>query len=140
LLHDVGKIQELSVTNHIDYSDRGRLIGHVVMGAVFLDGYLRGMEDFPEEVELKLKHMILSHHGSLENGSPVVPMTVEALLLHYIDNMDAQVRGALQVFDKGNRQGAAWTEYIRLLDRCMYRGRGGGNPILDNDERRGGDG
>ncbi len=133
LLHDLGKIRELSVTNHIDYSDRGRLLGHITMGIEFLDEYLRGLEQFPWELELHLKHMILSHHGSLENGSPVLPMTVEALLLHYIDNLDAQVRGTLQVLDQGG--GGNWTEYVRLLDRFIYRGAGDGPP----DERgRGG--
>lgn len=120
LLHDLGKIQELSVTNHIDYSDRGRLLGHITMGIEFLDEYLHGLEDFPRELELHLKHMILSHHGSLENGSPVLPMTVEALLLHYLDNLDAQVRGTLQVLERSG--GGNWTEYVRLLDRFIYRG------------------
>ena len=120
LLHDLGKIQELAVTNHIDYSDRGRLLGHITMGVSLLDEYLRGMEYFPQELELRLKHMILSHHGSLENGSPILPMTIEALLLHYLDNLDAQVRGALQVLDRSG--GGNWTEYVRLLDRFIYRG------------------
>ncbi len=129
LLHDLGKIQELSVTNHIDYSDRGRLLGHITMGIEFLDECLRGLEHFPRELELHLKHIILSHHGALENGSPVLPMTVEALLVHYLDNLDAQVRGTLQVLD---RSGAGnWTEYVRLLDRFIYRGAGDGTP----DER-----
>jgi 3'-5' exoribonuclease len=124
LLHDLGKIQELSVTNHIHYSDTGRLLGHIALGVTILDEYLRGMEDFPADLAMKLKHMILSHHGSLENGSPVLPMTVEALLLHYIDNLDAQVRGALQVLERGGD--GNWTEYVRLLDRFIYRGAGDG--------------
>lgn len=125
LLHDLGKLEELAVTNHIDYSDKGRLLGHIALGLEILESYLGGMEDFPEELKLELKHMILSHHGSLENGSPVVPMTVEALLLHYIDNMDAQVRGTLQVLEKDTSDGGSWTEYVRLLDRFIYRGREG---------------
>jgi 3'-5' exoribonuclease len=91
------------------------------------------MDDFPEELELKLKHMMLSHHGTLENGSPVVPMTIEALLLHYIDNMDAQVRGALQVLEKNNRRDEVWTEYVRLLDRFIYRGRGDHHPATGGE-------
>lgn len=122
LLHDLGKLQELTVTNHISYSDRGRLMGHITLGVELLEEYLRGMEDFPREIELKIKHMILSHHGSLDNGSPVVPMTVEALLLHYIDNMDAQVRGTLQALDRTGGGEGNWTEYIKLLDRFIYRG------------------
>jgi 3'-5' exoribonuclease len=122
LLHDVGKIEELSVTNHIDYSDSGRLLGHITLGVEFLDEYLRGIEGFPRELAVKLKHMIVSHHGLLENGSPIVPMTVEALLLHYIDNLDAQMRGVSQVLEKNTGRNSSWTEYVRLLDRYIYRG------------------
>jgi len=122
LLHDVGKIEELSVTNHIDYSDSGRLLGHITLGVEFIDEYLRGIEGFPRELAVKLKHMIVSHHGLLENGSPIVPMTVEALLLHYIDNLDAQLRGVSQVLEKNTGRNGNWTEYVRLLDRYIYRG------------------
>ncbi len=138
LLHDLGKLEELSVTNHIDYSDRGRLIGHISMGVALLDDYLRGMTDFPAELEMSLKHMILSHHGRLEHGSPVVPMTAEALLLHYIDNMDAQVRGTLMVIDKVGDRDGNWTEYVKLLDRFIYHGSQGVDSVEDREE--GGDG
>lgn len=123
-LHDLGKIEELTVTNHIDYSDSGRLMGHITLGVEFLSEYIRGMEDFPSELKMKLMHMIVSHHGELENGSPVRPMTVEALLLHYIDNLDAQIRGVNQVLEKGGDRSSNWTEYVKLLDRFIYKGRG----------------
>ncbi len=123
-LHDLGKIEELMVTNHIDYSDSGRLLGHITLGVEFLSEYIRGMEDFPGELKMKLMHMIVSHHGELENGSPVRPMTVEALLLHYIDNLDAQIRGVNQVLEKGGDRSSNWTEYVKLLDRFIYKGRG----------------
>ena len=71
-----------------------------------LDARMRAIDDFPADLALKLKHMVLSHHGSLEHGSPVVPMTVEAILLHYIDNLDAQARGTLQALDKDSRVSA----------------------------------
>lgn len=121
LLHDIGKIEELSITNHISYSDRGRLIGHIVLGAETLGRVIASIEDFPPELEMRLKHMMISHHGLIEHGSPVVPMTSEALLLHYIDNLDAQVRGALMVLDRGGGEGD-WTDYVKLLDRFLYRG------------------
>ncbi|HSG28164.1 MAG TPA: HD domain-containing protein, partial [Candidatus Krumholzibacterium sp.] len=124
LLHDLGKLSELKVSNHIEYSDRGRLLGHISMGVAFIDEYLRGMDDFPAGTEMSLKHMILSHHGQLEHGSPVLPMTVEALLLGYIDNMDAQVRGALMTLGRGGGEGN-WTDYVKLLDRFLYRGASG---------------
>lgn len=121
LLHDIGKIEELSVTNHISYSDRGRLVGHIVLGVEMLERHLAQMEEFPAELALRLKHMLLSHHGSLEHGSPVLPMTIEGMLLHYLDNLDAQVRGALMALERvGGEPG--WTEYVKLLDRYLYRG------------------
>jgi 3'-5' exoribonuclease len=123
ILHDLGKLQELTVTNHIEYSDRGRLLGHITLGIEFLNDYIRGIGDFPDDLEMKLKHMILSHHGQLEHGSPVRPMTVEALLLSYIDNMDAQVRGTLNIFDNHNKRDGKWTEYVRLLDRFFFNDR-----------------
>ena len=122
LVHDLGKVQELEVTNRIDYSDRGRLLGHIMLGAELCDEHIRRIPDFPAELALKLKHMILSHHGSLEHGSPVVPMTIEAMLLHYIDNLDAQARGTLQALDKDTGHFGRWTEYVKLLDRFIYRG------------------
>jgi 3'-5' exoribonuclease len=126
LLHDIGKVEELSVSNHISYSDRGRLVGHIVLGVEMLDRRLEAIEGFPEETALRLRHMILSHHGSLEHGSPVLPMTIEGMLLHYLDNLDAQVRGALMALDRGGGE-PGWTEYIKLLDRFLYRG-GPGSP------------
>jgi 3'-5' exoribonuclease len=122
LVHDLGKVQELEVTNRIDYSDGGRLLGHIMLGVEFLDERMRAIPGFPAELALKLKHMILSHHGSLEHGSPVVPMTIEAMLLHYIDNLDAQARGTLQALDKEPGRFGKWTEYVKLLDRFIYRG------------------
>jgi 3'-5' exoribonuclease len=127
LLHDIGKMEELSVTNHINYSDRGRLLGHITLGSEMLECAVREMPGFPEELAMRLKHMILSHHGNLEHGSPVVPMTVEAMLLHYLDNLDAQVRGTLTMIDKNGGEGG-WTEYVKLLDRFIYTGRKGSEP------------
>jgi 3'-5' exoribonuclease len=131
LAHDLGKVEELEVTNRIDYSDAGRLLGHITLGTAFIDERIRGVAGFPPELALKLKHMILSHHGQLEHGSPVVPMTIEAILLHYIDNLDAQARGALQTLDKDTGRFGRWTEYVKLLDRFLYRG---DRPVEDAGE------
>jgi 3'-5' exoribonuclease len=116
-------MDELTVTNHIDYSDRGRLLGHITLGSEMLECAIRDIPDFPGELAMTLKHMILSHHGSLEHGSPVRPMTIEAMMLHYLDNLDAQVRGASTVLGRNGGEGA-WTEYVKLLDRFLYRGSG----------------
>lgn len=122
LAHDLGKVEELEVTNRIDYSDAGRLLGHITLGAAFIDERIRAIPGFPPDLALRLKHMVLSHHGQLEHGSPIVPMTIEAILLHYIDNLDAQSRGALQVLEKDAGRFGRWTEYVKLLDRFIYRG------------------
>ena len=95
LLHDIGKIVELDVKIVPQYTVEGRLIGHVVLGAELLTLTVSRMrlegEEFPAELEWMLKHMILSHHGSLEFGSPVIPLFPEALLLHSMDNLDAKM-------------------------------------------------
>ncbi|MBD3178179.1 MAG: HD domain-containing protein [Candidatus Latescibacteria bacterium] len=123
IIHDLGKMQELGAAGYIDYTDRGRLLGHISLGLEFINEYIRGIDDFPDELAMKLKHMMLSHHGRLEHGSPVLPMTIESLLLSYIDDMDAQVRGALQFINKPNGKGGNWTEYVRFLDRFLYSDR-----------------
>jgi len=120
ILHDLGKMQEIEAAGYIDYTDRGRLLGHISLGVELLNEYIRGIDDFPDDLAMKLKHMILSHHGRLEHGSPVLPMTIESLLLSYIDDMDAQVRGALQFIGASETRSRNWTEYVRFLDRFLY--------------------
>jgi len=122
LVHDLGKVEELQVTNRIDYSDSGRLLGHIMLGTELVEREIGAIEGFPVDLRLRLKHMILSHHGTLEHGSPIVPMTPEAILLHYIDNLDAQVRGTLQVLERDTGRFGKWTEYVKMLDRFIYRG------------------
>ena len=122
LVHDLGKVEELQVTNRIDYSDTGRLLGHIVLGAELIEREASAIEGFPADLKLKMKHMVLSHHGTQEHGSPIVPMTPEAILLHYIDNLDAQVRGTLQVLERDTGRFGKWTEYVKMLDRFIYRG------------------
>jgi 3'-5' exoribonuclease len=120
LLHDIGKLQELSYEVAIDYSVEGNLIGHIVIGVGMLRDELREMPDFPHELALELEHMILSHHGSKELGSPVKPMTAEALVLAAVDDLDAklhQVRRHLAEAGPGGR----FTTYHRYLDRVLFK-------------------
>jgi 3'-5' exoribonuclease len=123
LLHDIGKIHELSYETHIDYSDTGRLLSHIVIGTEMLEKKLQGMEGFPEEMALLLKHMIVSHHGTREFGSPEPPMTLEAIVLYYLDDLDAKVTGIRAFMDR-EESDAAWTSYHRLLERFFYKGKG----------------
>src|SRR5260221_4742221 len=83
LLHDIGKIQELVYARTFGYSDEGQLIGHIVMGVKMLDEKARAIPEFPAKLLILVEHLILSHHGSLEWGSPKIPLLPEALLLHH---------------------------------------------------------
>src|SRR5206468_9949865 len=95
-LHDIGKVDELSYDRAFGYTDEGQLVGHLVMGVEMLRDKVEQARDlmgepFQPELLLRLKHMILSHHGTLKFGSPKVPMTPEAIALHHLDNLDAKL-------------------------------------------------
>ncbi|MDR2503624.1 MAG: HD domain-containing protein, partial [Deltaproteobacteria bacterium] len=120
LCHDLGKLRELSSGLLQDYTTSGRLIGHITLGLELLAPFLRagGLESHLVE---HLKHLVLSHHGCLEFGSPCLPATAEALALHFADNLDAkmnQVAGALEALPEG---GEGWSGFEPGLDRRLYR-------------------
>jgi 3'-5' exoribonuclease len=126
-LHDIGKIQELTYDREMGYSDAGQLMGHLVIGVQMLDVKVRESEKladepFPEELQLRLKHMILSHHGQYEFGSPRLPMTVEALVLHLLDNLDAKVHTFNQIITTDVNTESSWTPYHPTLGRKLYKG------------------
>jgi 3'-5' exoribonuclease len=122
VLHDVGKIRELSAPWSPEYTTEGRLLGHVVIGVEMLDERLSALASFPEEDVMALKHLILSHHGQFEYGSPRRPKTLEALVLHMLDDLDAKYDAfhSHLTSDDGVEEG--WTPYHPLLDRYLYRG------------------
>lgn len=121
LLHDVGKVEELFVDNGvIDYSARGRLKGHLVIGSEMVGRAAARIKDFPEDLLTALQHLILSHHGRLEFGSPVLPMTVEAFLLQYIDELDSRMNMLEQLRRKLDSEEMSWTDYQRTLERYLY--------------------
>ncbi len=120
-LHDIGKVRELQWDLHIDYTDEGRLLGHVVLGCMMLEEKLAHMKGFPQELALRLKHLILSHHGQFEFGSPKRPKFREAFALHLIDDLDAKMNG-LERFMQQDRKEGAWTEYNRLFERYLLKG------------------
>ncbi|MFW0883823.1 3'-5' exoribonuclease YhaM family protein [Candidatus Acidulodesulfobacterium sp. H_13] len=117
LLHDVGKTEELYLKNNVtEYSDEGRLLGHIVLGTCAIDEKIGKIPGFPKKLRLLLLHSIISHHGELEFGSPKRPKTVEAFLLHYIDNMDSKANQLIDFMDSGNTQ---WSQYSKQLDRYL---------------------
>jgi 3'-5' exoribonuclease len=122
LLHDIGKVEELAVVGAtIEYTDEGRLVGHIVLTDRMVTSALQEVGDFPEELAARLTHLLLSHHGHKEYGAPVLPMTPEACALHYADNLDAHVQYFKEVVEAGT-PGNRWSEYQRLFDRYIYLG------------------
>jgi 3'-5' exoribonuclease len=122
ILHDIGKIDEFEYQSKIDYSDKGRLLNHIVIGIKMVDDKLSGINNFPEDQMLLLKHMIVSHHGTREFGSPEPPKTIEAVLLNYIDEIDSKVK-AVRDFIASEDPDETWTSYHRLLERHFYKGK-----------------
>lgn len=122
ILHDIGKIYEFSYERVVEYSDTGRLVGHIVMGLEMIDERIAAIPDFPKQKALELRHLILSHHGALEYGSPKRPKTLEALIVHCIDDMDAKVNAFQEYIRQPGDQGSSWTSYHRLLERYIYKG------------------
>jgi len=122
MLHDIGKIYELSFERSFDYTDEGRLIGHIVLGMELISDIIKLVPDFPAQKAMLIKHMILSHHGQLEFGSPKRPKTPEALLLSYIDDIDAKMCTFTQFIEKEQRPETNWTGYHRLFNRYLYTG------------------
>jgi len=122
ILHDIGKVYEFSYETHIDYSDAGRLLNHIVIGVEMLEAKIATIDDFPEDLTLVLKHMIVSHHGTRDFGSPEPPKTLEAIILYYLDELDAKVTG-VRAFMETEDPEVAWTSYHRVFERFFYKGR-----------------
>ncbi len=117
LFHDLGKLRELGAMPANDYTLQGRLVGHVVLGRDLLRERCAAIDGFPDDLRLQLEHLVLSHQGRLEFGSPVEPMTAEALALHFIDNLDSKLAQLRQA-----ASGAGGFQYIRGLGRMVYLG------------------
>lgn len=127
-LHDMGKIDELSYDREMAYSDAGQLIGHVVLAVGMLDAKLAEAErlsgePIPEETALRLKHMLVSHHGEYQFGSPKLPMTLEAVALYLLDNLDAKINAFDQLIRDDPNVDSHWTHYHANLSRKLFKGR-----------------
>jgi 3'-5' exoribonuclease len=122
MLHDIGKITEFEYDRLIDYSDEGRLISHIVIGLDLIEKKINQITDFPEKSKMLLKHLIVSHHGSRELGSPQPPMTLEAVMLHYLDDIDSKINGIREFMESSDTEGD-WTPYHKLLERYFYKGK-----------------
>lgn len=121
VLHDVGKVREFSFDNQpFDYSDQGRLVGHMVIAIGILQEKIAEIPSFPSELSDRLKHLILSHHGKYEFGSPVVPMIREAFVLNFIDDLDAKMNYLDRLSEQAEGEGYQWTPYQRTLERFLF--------------------
>jgi len=148
LLHDIGKVAELKFDRSFEYTDVGKLLGHIVIGVEMVEEKLRTIPGFPKEMAILVKHLLLSHHGQYDFGSPKRPKTLEAVVLNSLDDMDSKINGVQTHIEKEPDSESAWTQYHRLYDRYFFKGYGQGAarmPIGDdmsgpdrlNGEKRG---
>lgn len=126
-LHDIGKVRELTYAKAFAYTDEGQLIGHIVIGVEMLNEKAARVPDltgepFPVELLLRLKHMILSHHGTYEFGAVKLPMTPEAIALHYLDNLDAKIHSFTRDIREDRNQSSAWTPFNPSIQRRLFKG------------------
>ncbi len=119
LLHDLGKVVEFEGEMVYDYSTPGRLVGHIVMGDQMVTEMIRQIEDFPRDTEMKLRHLILSHHGEMDKGAVVRPKTREAYVLHLLDEIDSKLDAINKIAEKADD---IWSEYIKPLEDYLYFG------------------
>ena len=120
-LHDIGKLKEFSFESFpFEYSDRGRLVGHMVLGIEMIQEKIKGISGFPEELGDRLKHLILSHHGRHEFGSPSLPMIQEAFALNFLDDLDAKINYLDRLAGQVKGEGYQWTEFQRNLERFLF--------------------
>jgi len=119
-LHDIGKLDEMSHELYVEYTTRGKLLGHLTIGASQVQRRIDGIDGFPENLRLQLLHCMVSHHGELANGSPVLPKTLEAIVLYHIDNLDAQADAFARVVAETKGRGRNWSDYISQIDRQIW--------------------
>ena len=125
-LHDAAKVDELSYERDIAYTDEGQLLGHMVLGITLLDEKVRQIvtkegQPFPQRLATELKHMIISHHGQYEYGSTKLPMTLEAIALHLLDNLDAKLANFTQLMKDCPNVDSNWTQYFSQLGRKLFK-------------------
>ena len=121
ILHDIGKIHELNYERGFSYSNEGQLLGHMQIGLRMVDEKLRGLPDFPPRLRTLVEHMILSHHGQLEFGSPKLPQFPEALLLHYLDDMDSKLECMRALIANDRQVEGVFTTYHNALERTALK-------------------
>ncbi len=118
-LHDIGKIHELAYTRSFSYTSRGQLLGHMIIELEMLQAKVAAIPGFPDELKTLLEHLIISHHGQYEFGSPKLPMFPEALMLHYLDDLDSKMESMRAHFEREAETDSNWTSYNSSLGRVL---------------------
>ncbi|MCU1260207.1 MAG: metal dependent phosphohydrolase [Bryobacterales bacterium] len=121
VLHDIGKIYELTYDRGFGYSTEGQLLGHMMIALRMISDKLRALPDFPAALRTMLEHMVISHHGKLEFGSPKLPLFPEALLLHYLDDMDSKMESMRHLIDSDRQSDGCFTSYNPALERTVFK-------------------
>ena len=121
MLHDMGKIEELSYDSAFEYTDKGKLVGHIVIASNIVRDEIKKIADFPVELENNLIHLILSHQGKLEHASPVVPKTAEAIALYQADELSAKVNAYKNAVESELKADSNWTRFIQLADTDLHK-------------------
>jgi 3'-5' exoribonuclease len=122
LLHDVGKVYEYNLKTVIDFTNLGRLIGHICLGDQMICDTARQINEFPANTLMKLRHLVLSHHGEYEKAAARLPQMLEAVVLHFADNLDAQSVGVSQLVEASIKADSEWTEFDKIHERYFYLG------------------
>ncbi|MCL5935636.1 MAG: HD domain-containing protein, partial [Firmicutes bacterium] len=123
ILHDIGKVEEYSRDRYIDFTDEGRLLGHIVMGVSEVDRRIRnlgGDNPFPENLRIKILHIITSHHGLYEWQSPKRPKFMEAAVIHILDMLDTVVDAFSRAVDETSGESLSWSSWNRSLERYIF--------------------
>lgn len=120
ILHDLCKVYELTDGINVEYTEEGKLVGHLVKGLEIVDRFSYRIKNFPHYLKIHLKHILLAHHGEYEYGSPKIPQTSEAMLVHLIDLMDSKM-GAFEMVRKTDSTTGHWSSFVKHLDRIVYK-------------------
>ncbi len=120
LLHDFGKTEELTYQTGFDYSDKGKFIGHIVIGALAIERGISSIPNFPIELKHHLLHLVLSHQGKLEFASPVEPKTLEAIVLYQADELSAKTNAYKSAIEAEANKGGNWTKFLPLANTSLY--------------------
>ena len=120
ILHDIGKIREYAYDKVIEHTDEGKLLGHIAISLEMIDQKIRSMDNFPKDLELMVKHTLLSHHGHFEFGSPRLPSILAAIALYYADELEAKVSGFINIKEENKNFKEKWSKWIWWLERSIY--------------------